>query len=148
VTNLIAAALVQRILEAARSGQKFKVNEPFDQHSTFAFINFSFKVIVVIPELPGFAGDVKSDNSLKTIMAAQYRTINRGGCSIYEEIRREGYDPFVIFVSSALLMVLKCFSGWTIFVSTTSEPMTELTHLSVSFLPSSTSVTTDQMHGA
>jgi len=51
------------------------------------------KVIVVIPELPGFAGDVKSESSLKTIMAAQYRTINRGGSSIYEEIKKEGYDP-------------------------------------------------------
>jgi len=44
------------------------------------------QVIVVIPELPGFAGDVKSETSLKTIMAAQYRTINRGGKSIYEEL--------------------------------------------------------------
>jgi phospholipase D1/2 len=48
---------------------------------------------VVIPELPGFAGDVKNDNALKTIMAAQYRTINRGGHSIYEEIRKAGFEP-------------------------------------------------------
>ena len=32
-------------------------------------------------------------------MAAQYRTINRGGSSIYEEIRKAGYDPFVFAVS-------------------------------------------------
>ncbi|KAG6333866.1 hypothetical protein ID866_5221 [Astraeus odoratus] len=50
-------------------------------------------VIVVIPELPGFAGDVKNESGLKTIMAAQYRTINRGGHSIYEEIRKAGYEP-------------------------------------------------------
>ena len=48
---------------------------------------------MVIPELPAFAGDVKSETSLKTIMAAQYRTINRGGSSIYEEIRKAGFEP-------------------------------------------------------
>ena len=74
VKNLIAKALVDRILDAARNGRKFKV-------------------IVVIPEVPGFAGDIKGDNGIKTIMAAQYRTINRGGHSIYEEIRRAGYEP-------------------------------------------------------
>ncbi|KAH9168358.1 phospholipase D/nuclease [Lactarius sanguifluus] len=74
VKNQIAAALVERIISAARSGRKFKV-------------------VVVIPELPAFAGDVKSESSLKTIMAGQYRTINRGGNSIYEEIRRAGFEP-------------------------------------------------------
>ncbi|KAG5641745.1 hypothetical protein DXG03_004298 [Asterophora parasitica] len=64
VKNLIAEALVERI------------------------------VIVCIPELPGFAGDFKDEGSLKTIMAAQYRTINRGGASIYEEIRKAGYEPY------------------------------------------------------
>jgi phospholipase D1/2 len=48
---------------------------------------------VVIPEVPGFAGDVKKENSIKTIMAAQYRTINRGGYSIFEEISRAQLDP-------------------------------------------------------
>ena len=28
-------------------------------------------------------------------MGAQYRTINRGGHSIYEEVRKAGYDPCV-----------------------------------------------------
>lgn len=74
IKNMIAKALVERIVRAAKSGKKFKV-------------------IVVLPELPGFSGDVKSESSLKTIMAAQYRTINRGGSSIYEQIRKEGYDP-------------------------------------------------------
>ncbi|CAE6399900.1 unnamed protein product [Rhizoctonia solani] len=74
VKNQIAKALVDRIVEAANSGKKFKV-------------------IVVIPEVPGFAGNIKNDNGLKTIMAAQYRTINRGGSSIYEEIRRAGFEP-------------------------------------------------------
>ncbi|KAF8490138.1 phospholipase D/nuclease [Russula emetica] len=74
VRNQIAAALVERIIRAARSGTKFKV-------------------IVVIPELPAFAGDVKSESSLKTIMAAQYRTINRGGKSIFEELRKARLNP-------------------------------------------------------
>jgi len=74
VKNQIAAALVERILSAARSGKKFKV-------------------VVVIPEVPGFAGDVKGESSIKTIMAGQYRTINRGGSSIYEEIHRAGFEP-------------------------------------------------------
>ncbi|KAI0064970.1 phospholipase D/nuclease [Artomyces pyxidatus] len=74
VKNQIAAALVERILQAAQSGQKFKV-------------------VVVIPELPAFSGDIKNETSLKTIMAAQYRTINRGGNSIYELIRKAGFEP-------------------------------------------------------
>ncbi|KAI5986718.1 hypothetical protein EDC04DRAFT_2589598 [Pisolithus marmoratus] len=74
IKNQIAKALVERIIQAARDEQKFKV-------------------VVVIPELPGFAGNVKDETAMKTIMAAQYRTINRGGHSIYEEIRKAGYDP-------------------------------------------------------
>lgn len=49
--------------------------------------------IVTIPEVPGFAGNLKDEGSLKIIMAAQYRTINRGGRSIYEEIRKAGFEP-------------------------------------------------------
>ncbi|KAA1473211.1 phospholipase D/nuclease [Dentipellis sp. KUC8613] len=74
IKNQIAAALVERIVRAARAGAKFKV-------------------VVVIPELPAFSGDVKDETSLKTIMAAQYRTINRGGSSIYEEVRKAGFEP-------------------------------------------------------
>ncbi|KAG1796447.1 uncharacterized protein HD556DRAFT_1234604 [Suillus plorans] len=74
VKNQIAKAIVERIIKAAKDDRKFKV-------------------IVVIPELPGFAGDVKNDSALKIIMAAQYRTMNRGGHSIYEEIRKAGFEP-------------------------------------------------------
>ncbi|KAH9830329.1 phospholipase D/nuclease [Rhodofomes roseus] len=74
VKNQIASALVDRILLAARNGEKFKV-------------------VVVIPEVPGFAGPVKNEASIRTIMAAQYRTMNRGGHSIYEEITKAGYEP-------------------------------------------------------
>lgn len=48
----------------------------------------------MIPEVPGFAGDIKSDKSIRAIMGAQYRTINRGGHSIYEEVRNAGFDPY------------------------------------------------------
>jgi phospholipase D1/2 len=48
-----------------------------------------------MPEVPGFPGDIKSDTSLRAIMGAQYRTINRGGHSIYEEVHKAGYDPYV-----------------------------------------------------
>ncbi|KAM6499803.1 phospholipase D/nuclease [Amanita muscaria] len=74
VKNQIAKALVERILRAATQGSKFTVT-------------------VVIPELPGFAGDVKDTASLKFIMGAQYRTINRGGHSIYEELRKANLEP-------------------------------------------------------
>ena len=78
MTNQIGRALVDRILRAAREGKKFKV-------------------VVAIPEVPGFAGDVKTEGSIKIIMAAQYRSVNRGGNSIYEEIRRAGYEPCVSY---------------------------------------------------
>ncbi|EMD36120.1 hypothetical protein CERSUDRAFT_116030 [Gelatoporia subvermispora B] len=74
VKNQIAKALTERIIRAAQEGRKFQV-------------------VIVIPEVPGFAGPVKDDSAVKTIMAAQYRTMNRGGHSIYEEVRKQGYEP-------------------------------------------------------
>lgn len=76
VRNKIGAAIVERILRAARAGEKFKI-------------------IVVIPAIPGFAGDLKDDASLGTraIMEYQYNSINRGGHSIMESISKKGYDP-------------------------------------------------------
>ena len=76
VKNKIGAAIVARILRAARGREKFKM-------------------IVVIPAIPGFAGDLKDDASLGTraIMEFQYNSINRGGHSIMECVDREGYDP-------------------------------------------------------
>ncbi|RPD64025.1 hypothetical protein L227DRAFT_607744 [Lentinus tigrinus ALCF2SS1-6] len=51
----IAKALVERIVRAGHEGTKFRM-------------------VVVIPEVPGFAGQVKGETSVKTIMAGQYRT--------------------------------------------------------------------------
>ena len=76
VKNKIGAAIVERILRAARAGEKYKI-------------------IVIMPAVPGFAGDLKDDASLGTraIMEYQYNAINRGGHSIMEMIAKEGYDP-------------------------------------------------------
>ncbi|KAL8939295.1 MAG: hypothetical protein Q9216_003430 [Gyalolechia sp. 2 TL-2023] len=76
VRNKIGAAIVDRILRAARAGERYKV-------------------IIVIPAVPGFAGDLKDDASLGTraIMEFQYNSINRGGHSIMEKIANEGFDP-------------------------------------------------------
>lgn len=76
VKNLIGKAIVDRILRAARNGQKYKV-------------------IVVIPAVPAFAGDLRDDDSLGTraIMEFQYNSINRGGESILELIAKAGYNP-------------------------------------------------------
>ncbi|PGH09698.1 hypothetical protein AJ80_07650 [Polytolypa hystricis UAMH7299] len=76
VKNKIGAAIVERILRAARAGQKYKI-------------------YVVIPSVPGFAGDLHDDASLGTraIMEFQYFSINRGGYSIMEMIAKEGFNP-------------------------------------------------------
>ncbi|KAF3483297.1 phospholipase D Active site domain-containing protein [Arthroderma uncinatum] len=76
VKNKIGAAIVERILRAAKAGEKYKV-------------------IVIIPAVPGFPGDLREDGSLGTraIMEFQYFSINRGGNSIMEVIAREGYNP-------------------------------------------------------
>jgi phospholipase D1/2 len=76
VKNLIGKALVDRILRAARNGEKYKV-------------------IVLIPSVPAFAGDLRDDASLGTraIMEFQYFSINRGGHSIMELIAQAGFNP-------------------------------------------------------
>ncbi|KAL3467784.1 hypothetical protein BJX64DRAFT_283253 [Aspergillus heterothallicus] len=76
VKNKIGAAIVERILRAARAGQKYKI-------------------IVVIPTVPCFAGDLADEAALGTraIMEFQYNSINRGGNSIMELIAKEGYNP-------------------------------------------------------
>ncbi|MCJ1249012.1 hypothetical protein MMC30_006233 [Trapelia coarctata] len=76
VVNKIGAALVGRILRAARAGEKYKV-------------------IVLMPAVPAFAGDLKDESSLGTraIMEFQYNSINRGGHSIMESVAAEGFNP-------------------------------------------------------
>lgn len=52
-------------------------------------------VIVIMPAVPAFAGDLQEDSSLGTraIMEFQYNSINRGGYSIMEQIGNAGFDP-------------------------------------------------------
>jgi phospholipase D1/2 len=76
VKNLVGKALVDRILRAARAGEKYKV-------------------IVVIPSVPGFADDLRDDSALGTraIMEFQYNSINRGGHSVMQLIGQAGFNP-------------------------------------------------------
>lgn len=68
--------MVERIIRAARNNEKYKM-------------------IIMIPSVPAFAGDLKADDALGTraIMEFQYDSINRGGHSIYEEIAKAGFNP-------------------------------------------------------
>ncbi|PVH79759.1 phospholipase D/nuclease, partial [Cadophora sp. DSE1049] len=76
VLNKIGRSIVNRILRAARAKEKFKV-------------------IVVMPAVPAFAGDIQYDSSPGTlaIMGFQYKSISRGGSSIIEKIREAGFNP-------------------------------------------------------
>ncbi|KZZ89869.1 Phospholipase D [Ascosphaera apis ARSEF 7405] len=76
VENTVGAAIVERILRAARAGERYHV-------------------MVNIPSVPGFAGDLHDDsaNGTRAIMEFQYNSINRGGNSIMELIAKEGYNP-------------------------------------------------------
>lgn len=51
-------------------------------------------MIINIPAVPGFAGDLKGDDALGTraIMEFQYFSINRGGHSIMESVAKAGVD--------------------------------------------------------
>ena len=76
VKNQVGKAIVERIVRAARAGQRYKV-------------------IVLMPSVPAFAGNLRDDASLGTraIMEFQYNSINRGGHSIMEMIEKEGIKP-------------------------------------------------------
>ena len=54
-----------------------------------------FRVIIVIPAIPGFAGDLRKDAAIGTraIMDYQYKSILRGKHSIFGQIEAQGVDP-------------------------------------------------------
>ncbi|KAI1497861.1 hypothetical protein F5X99DRAFT_395437 [Biscogniauxia marginata] len=54
-----------------------------------------FRVIIVIPAVPGFAGDLRDDAATGTraIMDYQYKSICRGEHSIFGQIRAQGVNP-------------------------------------------------------
>ncbi|KAL7796537.1 putative phospholipase D [Trichoderma ceciliae] len=75
VSNKIGAAIVDRIVRAYEEGQPFKV-------------------WVVMPSVPAFAGDLKSKEALGTraIMEYQYNSISRGGHSIIQKLVAAGIE--------------------------------------------------------
>ena len=76
VFNKIGAAIVERILRAAKN-------------------NENWHMIVAMPSVPAFAGDLKADDALGTraIMEFQYNGINRSGHSIMEKVKAAGVEP-------------------------------------------------------
>lgn len=74
VNNQICAALAQRVISAAQSGEKFKV-------------------MVMIPEVPCFPGDLKASQGTLAIIDTQYRSLCRGKESLYGLIEAAGFNP-------------------------------------------------------
>ena len=73
VRNKIGGAIVERVVRAWQNGEVYKV-------------------IICMPSVPAFAGDLHADDSLGTraIMQYQYASICRGGHSIMEAIEKAG----------------------------------------------------------
>jgi phospholipase D1/2 len=76
VYNKIGAAITERIIRAAKN-------------------NENWHMIVAMPSVPAFAGDLKADDALGTraIMEFQYNGINRSGHSIMEKVKAAGFEP-------------------------------------------------------
>jgi len=76
IHNTIGRAIVDAVVKAGKEGRKFRV-------------------IICIPAIPGFAGDLRDDAAAGTraIMDYQYKSIHRGKHSIFEQIREQGVDP-------------------------------------------------------
>lgn len=76
VTNEVVHALLLRIEKAHARGE-------------------NFRVVVFLPLLPGFEGEVDAAQStiLRIQLHWEYKTICRGGQSLYEELARREIDP-------------------------------------------------------
>ncbi|KAK8043062.1 phospholipase [Apiospora phragmitis] len=76
IHNTIGRSIVEACVRAGKAGRKFRV-------------------IIIIPAIPGFAGDLRDDAAIGTraIMDYQFKSICRGEHSIFEQIRKEGVDP-------------------------------------------------------
>jgi phospholipase D1/2 len=76
VYNTIGRSIVNACIRAGKEGRKFRV-------------------IIIIPAIPGFAGDLRDNAATGTraIMDYQYKSIWRGEHSICEQIKAAGYDP-------------------------------------------------------
>lgn len=76
IRNTIGRSIVDAVVRAGKEGRKFKV-------------------IVLIPAIPGFAGDLRDQAAAGTraIMDYQYKSICRGEHSIFEQVRKQGVEP-------------------------------------------------------
>ncbi|KAI9816311.1 MAG: hypothetical protein M1827_001913 [Pycnora praestabilis] len=76
IHNTIGRAIVEACVRAGKEGRKFRV-------------------IAIIPAIPGFAGDLREDAAMGTraIMDYQYKSIWRGENSICGQIAAQGIDP-------------------------------------------------------
>ncbi|KAJ5080853.1 hypothetical protein N7456_013563 [Penicillium angulare] len=76
IYNQVGAAIVDACVRAGKEGRKFRV-------------------IIVIPAIPGFAGDLRDNaaSGTRAIMDYQYKSICRGENSIMGQISKAGVDP-------------------------------------------------------
>lgn len=76
IHNQVGRAIVDACVNAGREGRKFRV-------------------IIIIPAIPGFAGDLREDAAIGTraIMDYQYKSIWRDKHSIFSRIEAQGVDP-------------------------------------------------------
>jgi phospholipase D1/2 len=76
VHNQIGAAIVDAVVRAGKEGR-------------------NFRVIIVIPAIPGFAGDLRDNAAAGTraIMDYQFKSICRGDESIFGKVRAQDVDP-------------------------------------------------------
>ena len=76
IHNTIGRAIVNACIRAAKENRKFRV-------------------ILVLPAIPGFAGDLRDDAAIGTraIMDYQFKSINRGEHSIMGQLTQAGLDP-------------------------------------------------------
>lgn len=76
VQNTIGRAIVDAVVRADKEKRKFRV-------------------IVIIPAIPGFAGDLRENaaSGTRAIMDYQYKSINRGENSIFGQCKAQGVDP-------------------------------------------------------
>lgn len=76
VHNQIGAAIVDAVVKASKEGR-------------------NFKVIIIIPAIPGFAGDLRANAAAGTraIMDYQFKSICRGDDSIFGRVRAQGVEP-------------------------------------------------------
>lgn len=76
VHNTIGKAIVDSVVRAVKENRKFRV-------------------IIIIPAIPGFAGDLRDDAAAGTraIMDYQYKSICRGEHSIFGQLKAQEIDP-------------------------------------------------------